>query len=372
MDLATRVNRATYTLGFLAALAAPGSLFAEEKQVRTDYVYSSNRYDGWGDRILFGGYSYASSLTTGLPTEAKEAKAIYSRSTSGNEPAQVVFRVRDGYIVDFAPSSSGRLAVLAVHVEGNSEEPSAVRANKVALHVSDATGSPIVNRLEPVRDFKWDSSGTLLAYCTGDADGSIDDFRMNGTWVLDTRSGKSTKVLETGRHVAWADFDGNLYIRDVPPSVAGQPRTWRYDPRTGSVVEVPYKGIHFSPSGLYYFEKKSPNYGRFDLFESSSGRSLLASSTLLKGLVPEPVGWMPDGDVLILQSWYYGEPGTSQPVAHTMLYDARSGQVVDLGEIAVLGFDRSRRVVKWERGAIMRTDVDELTHGGLPPQRTPK
>jgi hypothetical protein len=282
---------------------------------------------------------------------------------SGGINDQIVFRESDGFIVDFKPSWSGGLAVLTVLGDEGAWRKGDPRAAKVVMRVLDPAGRPVGDAVNSVRDFEWNADGTHLAYCTGDPDLDRDDFDMTGTWVLDAATGETKKVLDGGRHVAWARFDSSLYILEVPTPTRAGTRTWRYDPSSGALAEVANKGIEFSPSGRFYFSASGPNYGEFDLFDSRTHESLLASAKVLRGLVPEPVGWLPGDDVLVFESWYYREPRVAQAVPHTFLYDARSDTVVDLGERAHLGFDRVGDEVSWKAGKFTKTPANVLRRG---------
>ena len=126
---------------------------------------------------------------------------------------------------------------------------------------------------------------------------------------------------------------------------------------------MPYNGIDFSPSGTFYFRRRSPNYGRFDLFESKTNVSLLSSSRVLPAFVPQAIGWLTDEDLLLFDTWYYGGPGVAQEVPHSILYDPRSDTSTDLGEQALLGFDGTGTAVVWEKGRFDKVPNKQLKGG---------
>jgi hypothetical protein len=357
----------------VALLLAPSAQSAEstssrrvERNLKPSHVHASYRFDPQSDRVIYGGYGYAAAITadsSALRTEeSAEARALYARPLVGTRPEYVLFREKAGNIVRFEVSPSGRIAVLSV-LWGSHEELSS--RSPVVLRILDASGNPILPPVASVRDFVWDPAGRRIAYTTGDPDHSKDDYRMTGTWVLDVKTGDTNRVLDTGRHVAWAEFDGGLYILAVPDSVLEQPTVWRYDPETGIAEEVDSRGIHFSPSGHFNFKKTTTNAPGFGLYESTTHRALIAEpgasaeDGALSGLLPQIVRWLPDRDVLVFESSSYEEPNADQR-SHTMLYDPRSDVVIDLGETAIIGFDRAGQAVQWHRGTFERVSPEEL------------
>lgn len=351
---------------FLGLSFLSSSSYAES--MSPDRVRATHQYDPQNDRAVYGGYAYAveklrvGALTarTARAEDSEEARTLFARSLKENN-GRAVFAADEGSISGFEVASSGKIAVRIVL----DEKAEKIGTTGVLLQILDSSGRPVGSPIHDVQDFAWNPSGTQLAYCTGLPDDSRDDFQMTGTWLLDIESGKRTKAFEGGRHVAWANFDGNLYIYEAPTPTLREPRVWRYLVSSGALREAPYYGIDFSPSGNFYFRRKSPNYGRFDLFESRTNTSLLSSSKALAAFVPQVIGWLPDEDLLLFETWYYGEnPRSPEEMPHSMLYDPHSDSVVDLGDVAIIGYDRTSRAIKWRSGHLEPQAVRDLIRGG--------
>lgn len=330
------------------------------QNLRPDQVRQTHRIDPANDRAISGGLALATATVGGAALGEPSARTLSWRGISAPTEG-IVYREKSGLIVDFDVSSTGKIALLAAVTTAWPDAKT-----KRLLRVVDSSGTQeAVEIVDATRSFAWSPDGDLLAYCTGVPDLDRDDISSTGTWLLNLATGEVRKVWEKGRHVAWASFDKALYIYQVPEPGDPTPRVLRFDPTTGSISETSRKGIHFSTTGSFYFRSKSPNYGEFDLFDSKTDTSLLRSSKVLQQLIPQPIGWLPDQDLLVFETWHYG-PDLRRPeeTPRTMLYDSRSDTVVDLGDSAVLGFDRSLKTVRWRAGTLERRSTQELLREG--------
>lgn len=331
-----------------------------ENALRTDLVRQTHRVDSANDRVIRGGLRLATAFAGGGAFQEPSAKTLSWRALSTGAEG-VLYREPSGLVLAFDVSSQGAVAVL---VAASERWPTS--QTKLVLRIVDAKGKVTGHELaDATGELAWSPDGTFLAYCTGRADVIRDDIASAGTWVLNVATGEVRKVSEKGRHVAWNKSDGELYIYSVPGPGEIREQVLRYDPASGTVAETPRKGIHFSPSGSYYYRGKSQNYGSFDLLDSTSDASMLATSKILRQLVPQPVGWLPDEDLLLFETWYYGDNARRPAKApHSMLFDPRSDTVVDLGDAAVLGYDRLQRAVTWRAGSLDQHSTRDLVRGG--------
>lgn len=116
------------------------------------------------------------------------------------------------------------------------------------------TDGSVRGSIPDVHRFAWDPEGGRIAYVNGieDEEGKLSS---TGTWIYDIRTRESTQIHSGGRDVAWADWDGNVYISGALTS--GRFGVVRHDPATGITSETRREGIHFSPDGRYYFRQGS-------------------------------------------------------------------------------------------------------------------
>lgn len=103
-----------------------------------------------------------------------------------------------------------------------------------------------------VHRFAWDPKGERIAYVNG-IENEESELNSTGTWIYDIRTRESTRIHSGGREVAWADWDGNVYISGNLTS--GRYGVVKHDPATGVTAETSREGIHFSPDGKYYFRQ---------------------------------------------------------------------------------------------------------------------
>lgn len=353
------LSRSTVLVISVAASLVLGAS-AAENSLRADLVRQTHDVDSANDRLIRGGLGLATALAGGDAVREPSAKALSWRALSSGAEG-ILYREPSGLVLAFDVSSQGAVAVLVA-----ASESWPTSQTKLFLHIVDAKGKVTGNELaDATGELAWSSDGTYLAYCTGRADVSRDDIASSGTWVLNVVTGDVRKVSDRGRHVAWNKSDGAFYIYSVPGPGETKEQVLRYDPPSGAVSETQRKGIYFSPSGSYYYRGKSQNFGSFDLFDSTSDASVLSKSKILSELVPQPVGWLPDEDLLLFETWYYGDNARRPEKApHSMLFDPRSDTVVDLGDAAVLGYDRLQRAVRWRAGSLDQLSTRDLVRGG--------
>jgi hypothetical protein len=353
-------------LGRLFAIAVLLIAASPREEFRADQIRETHRYDSHGDRIVFGGFPFAAYLNRqGDTVDSDEARTLYFVPTSNHGDPRVLYRAPAGTIInEFSPARSGQVAVVSVEVGTSPEAHSNVKAARYSMKLLDADGSARGGEFENVRDFQWNPDGDLIAYCTGEAAPGKDDLILTGTWILDVKSGSTKRIFETGRHAAWARFDGGLYIYDVADPLVAEPRVLRYDPATGEIGQTGYKGIDFSSSGDFYFRRRTSKLGGVDIYRSDTNHSILKSSKALSGLVPQPIAWLEKDDLLLFETWYYGQRGVLQAVPRTRIYDPSSDSVIDVGLGGLVGFDGSGRAVLLGQGAVERWTDRELRNGG--------
>ena len=362
-----KVRAVTYMAATAVALLGV-SVAAAGEGLRHDEVRLTHAADSENDRVIFGGLGLATATTRGKNVDHPAASTVSWRAVEDSREG-VLYKASDGLILDFSVSPQGVVAVLVAKSDTwpRFDTPRALR-------VIDSSGRVITPDLaDATGDLAWSGDGRYLAVCTGRADAERDDIDSSGTTVVDLGSGEVKKVSEEGRHVAWSASEESFYIYVVPGPGVTEEAVLRYDPATGMVSATERKGIHFSASGNYYFRNPSQNFGSFDLFESRSDTSLLATSAVLGDLVPQVIGWLADQDLLIFESWYYGENRrAAEKTPHTMVYDPSSDTVVDLGELAILGQGGPSKAVVWRSGTADQRPVAELMREGTTVSARPR
>jgi hypothetical protein len=237
----------------------------------------------------------------------------------------------------------------------------AIRLFLAVARVAWAAGAAAALILEArrVRDYAWSPDGANLVLCVGDPGKTAqDDFVMTGVFRLNVATSEKAQIFgANGRWAAWARFDGAIYILEAPPGIVpDEHRVWRYILRSGSLELTPHRGIHFSPSGAYYY-RGNTYCGDVGLFETSTDRGLHDSSALARESPGwRPIGWTAEDDLLLTFSQSTRRYGGAPTV---VLYDPRRDVVTYLGWTAVIG-SRDGELVTSEDGLVRVESVGNL------------
>jgi hypothetical protein len=189
-----------------------------------------------------------------------------------------------------------------------------------------------------------------------------DVFRSDGTWLFKPDQGSLERVLLGGWQVAWAEFDGALYVLDRVEWNSNGDRVVRFDPRTGKVEHTGFKGIYFSPSGAYYFRPLLDAGGPADIFETSTSRSLRAEWPELARLVPQFVGWAPEEDLALCVSRFDETTGAKRS-ARTVLINPDKREVSSIGDASFVGSD-GEKLVLYRSDRVLKKAVSDLQAAG--------
>lgn len=176
-----------------------------------------------------------------------------------------------------------------------------------------------------VYDFDFDPRGTRVLYVIGRPydDESADVFESLGVYVGDFPTGASQKISDLGHEVAWAQFDGNCYVRIMvnPQRIMGR---FRWNPPAGTLARVEHKGIHFSPTGEYYF--KLGSYEDFGLYRTSDHSEIVIEDIAYgSGFAwRSEAAWSDDGTRLMVT---YRDQSIGPHGRVTLIYDFPSGKL---------------------------------------------
>jgi len=165
----------------------------------------------------------------------EDSRTLYLVSTTG-DGRRVIHR-STGNVNTFKAAPQGNLLAISEYVGG---------PRMVIL----GTDGSVRDSIPGVHKYAWNPEGARIAYVTGTD--SEEGLRSTGTWIYDVATRQSQKILDVGDDVAWAEWDGNIYIL-APTGAARNNGVLRFDPKSGQASETSHKGIHFSPDGQYYY-----------------------------------------------------------------------------------------------------------------------
>jgi hypothetical protein len=109
-------------------------------------------------------------------------------------------------------------------------------------------GGRIIRFDGDVRRYAW-LGDSRIAFVSGVYTETEKEFEVTGAGILDLRTGSVDSLPGRPRELAWASFDGALYLA-YPVGLSF--RIDRYDPSTRSVTPTGHKGLRFSEDGQYY------------------------------------------------------------------------------------------------------------------------
>ena len=171
-------------------------------------------------------------------------KTVY-RVDLGKMQVAGIHRTDYDQIADLAVSpDKDSVAVLATRLRFIDGVPEV--HNKVT--VIDAQGQVKYEILGASEGIAWSPDGKALAYTMGThVEG--EGFHSTGTFCRDSITGESERIYDKGLFLHWAAFDKRLYIMND----YNLGEVVVYDPVNHSVNETPYKTIHLSPNGKFYY-----------------------------------------------------------------------------------------------------------------------
>jgi len=303
---------------------------------KAHHVY---HYDGKSDRLIFGGLEYTLNEKRSSLTD-HEKSVLYERNLATGT-TRVVFNIPGRSLAAYSVSPDGRYVAVRSWVDDN--------LSTMALHVINSGGHEIA-QIGQVVDYAWSPDGNQLAYVTAAYNAGPDggDIHPTGVWRYDLRQRMSTKLQDVGRHVAWAAFDGAVYVLDYS-GPKGYPRVWRLNSTDWKTQLTPLQSIYFSPTGKYYYHPGTTfvSEGKFDVYDVATNTPRFATSSLKQKFAwgTEPIGWVESGgNHLLLLTWSDPDTGQLDPHPHTVMYDLDAGTIQDLGLEEVIG---------WKHGAFL-------------------
>lgn len=139
--------------------------------------------------------------------------------------------------------------------------------------VGDPTGKVILE-IDDIFAADWNGKNGELAIIRGSSNENAFGFSSKGVFVLDNSLENERKIFCEGYAVAWAAFDGRLYI--YHPTKTDH-NVYAYEPVSGKVTCTPYEGIHFSPDGKYYYTTAGEGSSLEFVVERESNRHVLTT-----------------------------------------------------------------------------------------------
>ncbi len=118
--------------------------------------------------------------------------------------------------------------------------------------------------------------------------------KSEGVWIYDFETNKEEKILDTGAHLEWGNFDNSLYI-----SSGGEEGTYgfRYDLSSKILTETVLGTGAFSPNGEYRWGFKD---GEIRVFRRVSQEVVSEDFELVKSQkFSKPLYWMRDSLIVI-------------------------------------------------------------------------
>ncbi len=186
---------------------------------------------------------------------------------------------------------------------------------------------------DTARDFAWGPDSSQIAFVTGDYLGHDLDFRETGVWIYDLASKTKRKVSEQGSYVAWAAFDGNLYIWDAVPVETTQ--VLRYNISRGKIESTDLASIYFSSTGDYYYNPEG--FGRpADIYLTTTNLGMIKTSrffTRLDGY--RFLDWAPSGNSLLMEVSFREQDDRR---AATVIYDPETDSGTEVSGEGVIGW----------------------------------
>ncbi|GMV90826.1 MAG: hypothetical protein AMXMBFR82_06040 [Candidatus Hydrogenedentota bacterium] len=209
----------------------------------------------------------------------------------------------------------------------------------------------ITLRIPDVYHFSWAPDGKSIAYILGINDEDYPGFRPASIWVYRIDDSVARKLTCLGYDLAWAEHDGNLYVRDLGFKTGVN--VYQYDPRDKETRETPHRAIFFSPNGRHYFR---PSYegSPFVLYLTESDTDVTEGVTSIgEDAIFWPRGWLNDS-ILIRPSQ------TSGIFRDTLLNIETDTQCVLPGEVITFPIEGDTFKI-WHEGKITEVTLDSLT-----------
>ncbi len=132
----------------------------------------------------------------------------------------------------------------------------------------------VFSGLTNVNDLVWDLDGEKITYIEGRVDPDYPLGKKVISLVIST--GEKNLILPESpdkvfENLAWASFDGNLYLEITVKLKHGWHRgVFRFDFEKKEEIPTPYFGLNFSPNGKYYFvESEEGSTARLFLRETN-------------------------------------------------------------------------------------------------------
>lgn len=208
-------------------------------------------------------------------------------------------------------------------------EPTGTRTPLVII--TDSSGRELFRRDNVFRAAcAPDGARVALIYGTYNEDLGFDP---RGVSVYDVRSGNESKILCTGRNIAWRKDDGKLYIETLSGS---RRQIVAYSPDTDSVESTPYKGFEFSDDGKFYLTPDGEGGPPIHVIETATGRAVGVFREDDQAPFETPLRWLA-GSSILLTATYKNDAFRYQAV------DVVTAERLSVGGSRVVSVDKARR-----------------------------
>ena len=291
--------------------------------------------------VYFGGPDYFWKISKNI----EDKKRLYRHDVSTNE-RKMIYETHKALITDIRVSSSDTIIALVVK-EGGVTPPGEHDYSvlpKNSLVFIDVYGNEITTLDDDVRKLSWSPDGEKIAYIAGTYyEGGV-GFKTTGVYIFDLRDKTKKQIKKDfpfeplrgfeggGYEINWARHDSNIYIRDF--SYLGG--IYRYDTTTGKSEKADYKGIDFSPDGMYYKAIEGTH-----VYLTATNEDI--TSQLIAKFGPEwsrvALAWVFDKghclhvvnhilEPVVIGKFSSGKDRWGYPVKHNVLYDVEEDRLV--------------------------------------------
>lgn len=315
-------------------------------------VYAIAPLLGQGDRVF-----------TVLHAPSGEPATLVAHDLAMGESKE--FYRAQGRVFDFSASpTKGLVAVADQVMNASSEEPASSSHHRdvsenVVLRILTSTGD-VMDEIPRGRSFAWSPEGHQLAYVVGDYVDLYAPLANQAAWIWDSNTRARTLIAHDVGHLAWAKFDGNLYLWKT--RFGGATDVLRYNTGSSRLEPTSHRSIYFSPSGRYYYHPGGGLGLRENVYRTSDDEPLKPSKVLSSLSGFRPRGWAPDADLLLMPAGRrVASLGRSKSAV--LIFDPEHDTATEVRVSELLGWGRtsSELLVRTDAGGIQRQSVESVS-----------
>ena len=272
-------------------------------------------HDQVRNRLVYGGVDFVSNSAMG------HQKLIMASNLDGSNAVEL-YR-GDGLISQLKLSPDDNFISFIEYVDTDDADPmlatstlryvatdgetsTIYRYRQFMLHILKFTGEPSA-AYPRVQRYSWSPDSTQVACITGNIGEDAPGFTSDGVYIHNAEGPiayQGAAIFDNGIDVAWANHDGNIYIRTDgrKQELASEedPLVIVFDTAKQNAFKTAYEDIYFSTNGSYYYAP-SRHGGTFRLFRTSDNADITANNNFLVELGDflQPCFWRDDNKIVM-------------------------------------------------------------------------